>query len=767
MFKVRNSQRQPDFYAPLIQGNGGFKTDLISTPEIFECRPKELTKLNATGRTTIRGNLTYLPTRPAIYGKYRKENSGNLTQKPVAVVRNSFLPSRKAVNLPNNNINRTSEEDRKALRLEDIERNGSLVQVADKTLNKVFEKFDLFTISDKIIDLQRKGRMNKKEVRASALLKLVKEVKGALRSASIEEVRESLSKIKREKADLIPDLSDLGSDPDEVAQNPALILALMNEVFDEPDTNEFTMLLIAEMLRDGAININPETGMINNVLNIRVLSQLDLQDIEDGIDSIRDVDTRLILATLLNYADKKEKEVDEDTDLESLISSDEESDLETLISSDEDEKYPDVDLPKTMPFGGPEIPKDLFLKGLRKPPQPPRELGFLPQPINPPSIPDISVPSLPVDDEIYDVIEYGSNEKTKKKVQNYVMKMRDDIAKMLSRLPRQIDPSFEDKIKMNKKRMLDIGKDILSVEGFESQEMKDYVQNLINQLNEEKQRLTNLVYSIEPPKPPVVEQMLDDEPLIEEIQEEVKEENNPFADEETLTQVLNNENRVAQLKKLAGKFNKYVASLPKFKVNTKQINNVSRATRDNLKQLILSKYRQFTASQSQPRRRMLAFDKDLEEKLRQCALQNTRNVPQKVIINKYKIPQLNDRNIVGVVADICKKAGLGDESTQRTFNCASRALITRLLNDGIINSSKAKELRKRLIRIQKKGTTKDKIDNYKRVFQELASKGDIEKGGPSVRPQPRAEPQPGEPSRPMTISDLPEAKTIEQIQRMR
>ena len=736
MFKVRNSQRQPDFYAPLTQGNGGFKTDLISTPEIFECRPKELTKLNATGRTTIKSNLTYLPTRPAIYGKYRKENSGNLIKKPVSVIRNSFLPSRKAVNLPNNNINRTSEEDRKALRLEDIERNGNLVQVSDKTLNKVFDKFDLFTISDKIIDLQRKGKMNKKEVRASALLKLVKEVKGALRSASIEEVRNSLKKIKREKADLIPDLSDLGSDPDEVAQNPALILALMNEVFDEPDTNEFTMLLIAEMLRDGAININPETGMINNVLNIRVLSQLDLQDIEDGIDSIRDVDTRLILATLLNYADKKEEEVDEESDLESLISSDE-----------DEEKYPDVDLPKTMPITPAELPQDILEEEFPTPKKP----AELPQ--------DILEEEFP----IYDVVEYGSNKKIKKQLENYINKTKSEIMRILAQLPKQIDQPRRERLINYRTKMTKIAKDILSVDSFETRQIKEYVQGLINDLNEQKGKLETEMNLLMAPKE---QQMLDDGPLIEEIEKEVKEENNPFTDKETLKDTIENIKGIQNLWVLAQKLNKYLGRGNKY--NIKKIQSYRTKDFDDLANKIYNNYLDFNQEQMRPTRRMLSFDKALEEKLRQCALQNVKNAPERAIINKYKIPQLNDNNIVNVVEDMCNKADFTNDKKQLTMKCAIRGFITKLRSENIIDDAKAKEMRETVSRVeQKKQTGKNKLESFKRVFKQLASQSKVEKGGPSVRPQRRPEAQPGEPSRPMTISDLPEAKTIEQIQRMR
>lgn len=738
MFKIRNSQKQPDFYAPFLQENGGFQVP--PTTQLYDCRPSIVEIKKATGRTTIRGNLTYLPSRPAIYGKYRKENSGNLTEKAVPVVRNSFLPSRKAVNLPDNNIYRTTEEERDALRLEDIERNGNLVQVSNKTLDRVYDKFNLFTISDELIDLEKKGKLEKKDVRASAILKLVKEVKSALRTNSLEEVREALNKVKKHKANIIPDLSDLGSEPDDVAQHPALLLALMNELVDEEDTDEYMLLLLAEMIGNGDIYVNPENAMINDLINIKVLAKLSIEDIEDGIDSIRDVDTRILLASILNKAKEKEEGYIESDTEEKYAEADEETYAESP-------PIPSLGIPKVPP----ELPKDILEKEFE-----------------PPSLP----PDLPKDileeefepEQIYEVVEYGSNEKIQKQIQDYINKTRNEIVRMLAKLPRQLDPSFEDKINMNKKRMLNIGKELFTIKNFESDDIKDYTQKLINELNEEKNKLTGLVNSIEAPKQ---QEMLDDEPLIEEIKEEVKEENNPFADEETLKNVLEKENRVNKLKDLARAFNKYVASLPKFKINTQNISNITKASKQNIKKLMLDKYRQFTASQSQPRRRMLAFDKDLEDKLRQCALQNTRNVPQKVIINNYKIPQLNDRNIVGVVEDICKKAGFADEAKQRTFNCASRALITRLLDDGIINKTKAKELRDRLKIIQEKGTSKDKVKNYKRVFGELASEGDIRKGGPSVRPQPRAEPQPGEPSRPMTLADLPQAKTIEQIQRMR
>jgi len=752
MFKIRNSQKQPDFFAPLLQPNGGFKTDENSITEIFDCRPKELDKFNATGRITIKDNLIYQPSRPSIYGKYRKENYGNLTQKPIPVMRNSFLPTRKSTNLPNNDVNRTTEEERKALRMEDIERNGALVQVSNKTLDRVFEKFDLFTISDEIIDLQKKGKMSQKDVRASALLKLTKEVKHALKTSNIEEAKEALEKIKKEKETLVPDLSDLGESPQDVAQNPSLLLALFNEVMDNPDTDEDTVLIIRDMIADGEIYINPENGMINDLIKLKAITSLDIEQIRDGISNIKDDEIKSIFEKLLKYVDKKEQEVDSNLETDETIT-ETRKEVDDIVTQREK-----IDVELDNANNNDEVP-GFINRFNEKMDQPVEDLGDLSDDEE-----VIQVGEPVYDDEIYDIVEYGSEEKTKQKIKEFINKTHNEVMRILAQLPKQLDPSFEDKIKMNKKRMFDIGKELFTIKNFESDEIKEYTQQLINQLNKEKSELISYTNSIEAPKD---QELLDDEPLIEEIQEEVKEENNPFSDIETLTQVLNNENRVNELKKLARAYNQYVASLPKFKVNTNQINNVKSTTIDNLKQLILDKYRQFIASQTQPRRRMLSFNKALEDKLRECALKNTRNVPQKAIINKYQIPQLNDRNIVNVVADICREAGLGDEATQRTFNCASRALVKRLLDDGIINYPKAKELRDRLDRIQKKGKAKDKVDNYKRVFGELASEGDIKKGGPSVRPQPRAEPQPGDASRPMTISDLPEAKTIEQIQRMK
>jgi hypothetical protein len=734
MFKIRNSQKQPDFYAPLLQENGGFQVP--PTEQLYDCRPSIVEIKKATGRTTIRGNLTYLPSRPAIYGKYRKENTGNLTQKPVAVVRNSFLPSRKSANLPNNNINRTTDEQRKALRLEDIERNGNLVQVADKTLNRVFDKFDLFTISDKLIDLEKKGKLERKDVRASAILKLVKEVKSALRSNSLEEVREALDKVKKHKAGIIPDISDLGSDSDEVAQNPALILALMNEVYDEEDTEEYTMLLLAEMLRDGDIYINPDNSMINDLIHLRAIAKLSVEDIEDGLDSIRDVDTRILLASILNKAKQKEMGVDEDTD------------------NEEEEKYADVDLPPTMPITMPprtpaELPKDILEEEFE--PELPAELpkDILEEEFEP--------------EQIYDVVEYGSNEKIQKQIQDYINKTRNEIVRMLAKLPRQLDPSFEDKIKMNKKRMFDIAKDLLAVDSFESKQIKEYVQGLINDLNKQKAKFQAELNLLKAPKE---QEMLDDEPLIEEIEEEVKEENNPFADEETLKNVLENIRGIGNLWELARKLNKYVGRGNKYAI--KKIQSYRTKDFDELANKIYNNYLDFNQEQERPTRRMLSFDKALEEKLRQCALQNVKNAPQRAIINRYKIPQLNDNNIVNVVEDMCNKAGFTDDKKQLTMKCAIRGFITKLRADNIIDDAKARELRNTVVRVeQKKQTAKNKLTSFKRVFNLLASQSKVERGGPSVRPQPRGEPQIGEPSRPMTISDLPQPMTIEQIQRMR
>jgi len=129
---------------------------------------------------------------------------------------------------------------------------------------------------------------------------------------------------------------------------------------------------------------------------------------------------------------------------------------------------------------------------------------------------------------------------------------------------------------------------------------------------------------------------------------------------------------------------------------------------------------------------------------------------------------LNDNNIVNVVEDMCKKAGFTNDKKQLTMKCAIRGFITKLRSENIIDDAKAREMRETVSRVeQKKQTAKNKLESFKRVFKLLASQVNVKKGGPSVRPQQRPEPQVGEPSRPMTISDLPEAKTIEQIQRMR
>jgi hypothetical protein len=445
---------------------------------------------------------------------------------------------------------------------------------------------------------------------------------------------------------------------------------------------------------------------------------------------------RLILATLLNYADKKEEEVDEETDLESLISSDE-----------EEEKYPDVDLPKTMPITPAELPQDILEEEFTTPKTP----AELPQ--------DILEEEFP----IYDVVEYGSNEKIKKQLENYINKTKSEIMRILANLPKQIDQPRRERLIDYRTKMTTISKNILAVDSFESRQIKEYVQGLINDLNEQKRKLKTELNSL---MQPVQQQMLDDEPLIEEIEEDVKEVNNPFSDKETLKNAISSIKGIQNLWVLARKLNKYVGRGNKYTI--KKIQSYRTKDFDVLANKIYNNYLDFNQEQERPTRRMLSFDKALEEKLRQCALQNVKNVPQRAIINQYKIPQLNDNNIVNIVEDICKKAGFTNDKKQLTMKCAIRGFITKLRSENIIDDAKAREMRETVSRVeQKKQRAKDKLDSFKRVFKQLASQSKVEKGGPSVRPQRRPEPQVGEPSRPMTISDLPEAKTIEQIQRMR
>lgn len=334
--------------------------------------------------------------------------------------------------------------------------------------------------------------------------------------------------------------------------------------------------------------------------------------------------------------------------------------------------------------------------------------------------------------------------------------------RILAQLPKQIDQPRRERLINYRTKMTKIAKDILSVDSFETRQIKEYVQGLINDLNEQKEKFKKEMNLLMPPK----QEMLDDEPLIEEIEKEVKEVNNPFADKETLKDTIENIKGIQNLWTLARKLNKYVGRGNKY--NIKKIQSYKTKDFDDLANKIYNNYLDFNQEQERPTRRMLSFDKALEEKLRQCALQNVKNAPQRAIINKYKIPQLNDNNIVNVVEDMCKKAGFTDDKKQLTMKCAIRGFIRKLRSENIIDDAKAREMRDAVSRVeQKRQTAKNKLESFKRVFKELASQSKVKKGGPSVRPQRRPEAQPGEPSRPMTISDLPEAKTIEQIQRMR
>ena len=312
MFKIRNSQKQPDFYAPITQGNGGFERSHVE--QIYDCRPSVVDIKMATGRTSIKDGLVYTPIRPDPFSpEYKKDSSGAyLRKKAVSVVRDVFPPDRKSLNLPDNIVSRSTEEERRAIRMEDIERNGNLVQISNKTLDKVFDKFDLITISDKIIDMYQKGDLSKADARASAILQLAKELKVALEEGNMSEIQENIDKINKVNTNILPKIDQLGTTPEQVRDNKALIVAIMNELSMNWWVDPVTMNIISKMIEEGLITLNPDNKLIDNVIHLEELVRLSIENMKDVLPHMQDPDIRNALQSIINYSEGKSSEPSEE-----------------------------------------------------------------------------------------------------------------------------------------------------------------------------------------------------------------------------------------------------------------------------------------------------------------------------------------------------------------------------------------------------------------------------------------------------------------------
>lgn len=203
-------------------------------------------------------------------------------EKYKLVPRNEFLPERQVSYSQPLYPHRLSEEDREAARLADIARNGALVQISNKTLDSIYEKFDLFTIGDDILKKVRTGQMSKKDARASAMLSLSREIKSAFAQGKKSDAIKLLTKIKSADKTLFPTLSTIGSTPGETAASPVLDLAALNSVM--PNADAATFIALTELLRDGKILYNSETDLVDGVIPFDVLANTTMEELQLAFD---------------------------------------------------------------------------------------------------------------------------------------------------------------------------------------------------------------------------------------------------------------------------------------------------------------------------------------------------------------------------------------------------------------------------------------------------------------------------------------------------
>jgi hypothetical protein len=464
---------------------------------LYECRPPVEIKIakgpiirNKYGKITYRGG-------PETLGVV----SGDLTQAPRENVRNRFLPMRQQHNTQAPRTSRVSDEERQRIRQEDVARNGQLVQVSNKTLNQVFDKFGLFTISDKILEMKRNGKMSKKDVRASALLKLTKEVMNAIRESRADEAKEAIDRIEAKHDGTIPRMDELGSTPEEVAENPLLPLAMM---VDAGAVNEDTFLVLEDLVNNGELLLDPQTMMINNLIPIQNILAFDLQDIEDGIEDMRAGRMKDILRFIVDKG-KGEFPV--------------EMDEEPIEEEEDDIKYEEGDI----------IP--------RPAPPPPREIGFLPQPINPPPILKPVEPTSEEvkEDEAYAVVRSGND--VGKGVREYITELNNKLARTLSSLPIPLEPSLYNDLKTTQSAynasattLLDLSRQPDSVlEDERKQREIELYMNRLQDLIKNVEDISKIVNVRPPPqilRPPPVE-------LMEDPKEESKGELEPIRQRET------------------------------------------------------------------------------------------------------------------------------------------------------------------------------------------------------------------------------------------
>jgi len=461
------------------------KPGFVIPPEnqLFECRPPEEEKVALGVFIKAKGGYVKRRGGPSTLGY----DNGDLSKEPVSVKRNVFQPTRQQFNKPAPRTARVSDEELLRVKQEDVARNGALVQVSNKTLNRVFDKFDLFTISNKILKMKREGTMSKQEVRASALLKLTKEIRNAMREARVDEAKEAIDKIEEKHPGTIPSIDDLGTTPEEVAENPLLPLAMM---LDAGEIEESSYLALLRKLEDGTLYINPDTLKVNDLIPVANILQFDIDTLEDGIQDMPEGDLRDILEVLVRG--------------DFPIEMDEEPIEEEKIEYEE---------------GKPIIP--------RLAPKPPRELGFLPQPIAPPPI-DLSKfdPVKPTeeevkDDKVYEVVETGKDIGTA--LRKYITQQNEKILKILSSIPPTLSIPDKQEVSKNVQKAIKIGNALTDLSTKPDNVLEDeMVQKEIERLLQQVSDITGNLFdfskmldepSTTPLESPIIEVMEDSDEL--------------------------------------------------------------------------------------------------------------------------------------------------------------------------------------------------------------------------------------------------------------
>jgi hypothetical protein len=465
MLRLKTSKNKKSYFHTLR------KPGFTIPPEnqLYECRPPKEEKVAKGIIIDAKGGYVKRRGGPASLGKI----SGDLTRAPVSQIRNRFQPTRQSFNKPTPRTSRVSDEERKRIKQEDVARNGTLVQVSDKTLNRVFDKFDLFTISNKILDLKRKGLMSKQEVRASALLKLTKEVMNAMREARGDEARVALDIIEEKHPGTLPRVDDLGTTPEEVAENPLLPISML---INAGRVNDETFLLLEDLIDNGTtIYLNPKNMMVNDIIPLVNILELDLEEIDDGLEYMQEGYAKRVLSYIVEQHKSRYPVVED----------------EKLIEDDEDDQQYDL-FPQDI-LGLPEEMKDQPLQPRSAPPVP-RDIPFMKQPINPPPILNPVEPTLEEvkEDEVYADVERGGNE-AGEGLRQYVNQQTQKIMKIVKGIDRPPRAVYND-IKRQVKTAVEVGTTLLQMsnqpdEVLDGELVQDEIMRLMNIMGDITQEL--------------------------------------------------------------------------------------------------------------------------------------------------------------------------------------------------------------------------------------------------------------------------------------